>query len=389
MSERRVNGAVLVFLVFTTLYLVLAGLGMAGVSLAEGALLNCLLQGSLAAVCMLVLAARLKNAEKMVVGLGIALWMVPILTAGLPPIRMPGTGGPKASSKTVVAKRLAQQWAQPVELRAEWAKLATQSAYALEKYPEAPEVRAELEQRGQKLFACMREHPGEFRAIRDDLYRRGFAANPRNQSQEQFEKRYLEALSDPLPDRGDRELLGAINAQLESYGAILKAAPLSEADQKKAITFAEAWFYTHPTFLDKMITGGPAYTGDPIDPNARPEPGEDPYDSFKREKALGNPGIWIAFFGAWLAWSGRASLVRPFEAGSLLPWAAQGLRALVRPGGMPRILAGLAVMGASVGLVFLMFVLGSTAGLRKVFAAVLMAGAMLVYSGLTVSDEAG
>lgn len=385
MPQKRINGAVLVYLVFTTLWLVMAALGMSGVRLAEGAVANSLVQGSLALLTMLVLAARLKNAEKIAVGLGLAIWITPMITAGLPPLALPRSGG--GSSKAEVKKRLAEQWAVPSELRPEWARLATLSAINLEKYAEAPEVQAEWERRGQAIINFMHEHPAEVQRIRQNLYRQGRAQDPAKVTLIEWEKSILDGLGNPTSRY--QHQAATVKTELETLGLKVKPTPLSPAERQKAVSYAQNWLYTHGDWVDKIISSGPAYTGDPIDKDARPNLPEDPETAWRRQKAAGNPGLWVVLLGIGLAWSGRESLDRPFNPALLLPQALQGLRALVRPGGVPRILAGLAIMASSFALVFLMLMLGSSAGLRRLFAGVMLTGAALVYSGLTLSDELG
>ncbi|MBT9586672.1 hypothetical protein IV102_25240 [bacterium] len=381
MSQKRINGAVLVYLIFTTLWLVMGALGMSGVRLAEGAVANSLLQGNLAGFCMLVLAARLKNAEKMAVGLGLAIWMTPIITAGLPQLGLPRPGG---SSKAEVKRRLAEQWAMPHELRQKWARSATLSAIHLERYVEAPEVRAELERRGQVVVNFMHDHEAEVLQIRQKLYRQGRAQDPAKVTSADWETTILDGLGNPASRF--QQQAATVLTELEALGMNVEATPLSEADRQNAVSYAQNWLCSHGDWVEKILSSGPTYT---IEGDAPANFPEDPEAAWRRQKAASNPGVWVVLLGIGLAWAGRESLNRPLDPATLLPLALQGLRGLVRPGGMPRILAGLAIMASSFILVFLMLMLGSGAGLRRLFAGVMLTGAALVYSGLTLSQDPG
>lgn len=383
--QRAINAAVIVYLLFATLWLVAAALGMSGVQLAEGALLNSLLQGLLAGLSMLVLAARLQHGEKWVLGLGLGIWLVPLLTAGLPPLPFSSAGAGHRSSKAEVQERLAQQWAVPLDLRPEWARLATQSAVGLEKFTEAPEIQAEFQIRAQAIAEFMHQHPSEILQFRQSLYRQGRASDPMKQPQAEFEKNFLEGLSSPANRYNQQSKL--VLARLQELGLDVKPTPLKDADREKALRFARSWLALHSNWIDKIMSSGPAYTGDPMQPQATPDLPEGPEDAWRRQRAAHNPGLWIALAGIGLAWVGRSALVRPVQPGQLLPQVQQGLRALVRPGGTPRILAGVVVMASAFGLIFLMLALGTTAGIRRLLAGVMMLGAGLIYSGLTVSEE--
>jgi hypothetical protein len=385
MPQKRINGAVLVYLIFTTLWLVMAALGMSGVHLAEGAVANGIVQGILAGLTMLALAARLQHAEKLAVGLGLAIWITPMITAGLPPLGLPGPrSGGHGSSKAEVQKRLAEQWAVPSELRPEWARLATLSAINLENYNEAPEVQAEWKRRAQAIVNFMHEHQTEVHQLRQTLFRQGQAQDPSKVSSAEWENCILDGLGNPVSRW--RQQAARVKTELEALGLDVQPTPLPEADRQKAVTYAQNWLYTHGDWVDKILSSGPAYTGDPIDRDARVQPDQDPETAWRRHKAVGSPALWVVLLGIGLAWAGRSCLDRPLDGALLLPQAFQGLRDLVRPGGMPRILAGLALMASSFGLIFVMLMLGTTAGWRRLFAGMMLTGATLVYSGLTLGQ---
>lgn len=384
MGERATNAAVLVYLVFTTLWLVMAALGLSGVQLAQGAVVNSIIQGVLAGLSSAVLAARLRQAHVVVGVLGLGIWLTPLLVEGLPPLKL--LSGPKSSvsSQEVVEQRLAEQWAMPYALRPPWAQLATLSAINLEKYPEAPEVRAEMEQRSAAILNWMREHSAEVAQIREELARKGLGRNPRNQSVGEFEKALVAGLSDPSSSH--KAFAGLVLEQAEALGLQVKPTPLTAEQKAQAVRFAQGWLHSHPTWIPKIMSSGSAYTGDPVPKEGTAASVPDPESEWRHGKAAANPGKWIVLLGLGFAWVGRATLVHGWEPAHLPGWTLQGLNQLVRPGGTPRILAGLAMMASSFALVFVLLAMGWGYGVRKLFAGVMMLGAVLVYSGLTLSD---
>jgi len=385
--QRAVDNAILICLIFATLWLIFAALGMSGVSLAEGATLNSLVQGTLIFSLALILAARWRDGHRIAAGLGLAIYLTPIISAGLLP-ELPRPRRSYTASLETVQSRLVEQFSRPVALRPQWARLATGHAKEVAKFEENPFVKAEFERYKERMSAYFREHSQEVFRLRAEMSRQHQGPPPERQSQADFERNFFDGLESVQSSY--QKFSFAFLDRLKESGINVGPTPLPEEDRKKAERSAQVWLQEHQDWIRNLMASGPAYTGDPIPTDAPPpDLGPSPEDQFRRAKAFGNPAIWVVVGVVYLAWRGRQALVEPRNPASLLPLALSRMAGFVRPGGLPRILAGLCLMGASFLVLFALLASGSGFGLRRLFAGLTVAGACLIYSGLTPSGETG
>lgn len=382
MSDGRAsNTALFLCLVFSFLWLFATSLALARVGLAPGSAWLCLIQAGWALVAALPLAARLRAAPTVSTLACLMIWLTPVLLGGqaqLPPLG-------KASDGEVLVRELSREWCLPYEQRAEWARVATWSALNLEKYPEAPALVAEREARWKRMQDWLQQHPAELRSSWERLYRQGKAPNPRQHSSTELEQNLKQGLDDPTCRF--RLQYDAFAADLTPSGWPTTPVPLDEDQKLAANQFVESWLKGHPQWLEKVLRSGAATMGQPG--RAAVEPVDEVGQEFRRQSSWFGPAFWLVGALCWWIYRGRRACQRPFDSKQLAGWVASGLRGLLRPdpGAAGRVMTGSLVMFVGLATMFPAVIWAGSSRWARLLAAVVLGGALLAASGLTILDH--
>lgn len=155
------------------------------------------------------------------------------------------------------------------------------------------------------------------------------------------------------------------------------SAHLSEQEQAKAEKYARDWLGEHRDFY-QLPAEIVAYDYDARLRDARGQ----------RQMGIGSATFWILAMIAGALYLGREQFQRDWDAGRFPGWVREGLRRLLRkvrppwPGSR-----ALAIMAIGVVALWIMVRAGMH-GTARVFRFLLLGGAILVYSGLSLSEDA-
>lgn len=374
------NFAVLVFLIFGLLWLALAGVGLSGVKLAEGATQCSLAQGLLALLAVTVLAARLQIGPRLALGIGIGIILAPFFV----PSAVPGGQG---FNERTIRENLARELAKPVVQRERHIRSLTESLKTMG-YNEPPEIQKQHEERTSRIKSWMEADPGRIRELRRAVSEKYHVYGTRPQEEggptdEEFEKMVLESLNEP---QGGRSWLWINDwlAMAKDRGLQEAPVPLSPVEEKRAYNHARKWLESHWKEAKTSVMGQPSGASE----------GSDEFHGFKAERtfAVASSGLWIVLLGLGGVWAGRNAFSRPWDPAQFPVWVKEGLAALLRKDrfALLRIILGLAIMAAGGFLAVFLFASGQRGrGVAKLVATVIMLGATTIFSALTLSEEEG
>ncbi|MSU66775.1 MAG: hypothetical protein EXS38_11900 [Opitutus sp.] len=378
-GSRPAHMAVLVFFVFSFLWLCLGTLGLLDIFNQEGAWIS-LFQGGLAAAAVVALAARLQVAPYFAAGAGALMFVAPVLVGLIAPaLEMNRV---RAQDADLHVATFVESLAEPAEERSfGGSKLA---ALAVAKgYREPAQLVAHAGARAQLHRQWLVENASLLPGLCQAAYKLNRSRFPFDPSTgavpADFEAKLLAELARGATVRESwaREWVHVA----KSAGFVDSAPPLSAAEKQQVRAWVQAWADQNSRWAAAAVG---KFAGDPETELDR--------DSGVGRRSFGAAQVafWVALLGLVPVWLGRAQLVRPWHPPMLLTWARAGLAALIRkdPTARYRIAGGLAIMvvAVGVGLVKFKFHVGGRP-LGRFAAGLLLMGASVVLSGLSVSDE--
>jgi len=369
-NTKAPNLSVLIFLIFSILWLVLGTLSITGLALDSSVAASHVISGVLAAIAVMLLASRVQIAVIGATVIGILIFITPFVFNGL------SLSMAQSRQENEMVDMYAAKIARPLSER-DFEGFQMADKMKAKGYEEPPEVVKLAAEREEYVKNWLRDNVGKVLVLEQGVEKR--RTREKYSSLQEFQKDRLAYLLSPGTYTGANWIwFGLWLSDAKAIG-FKDADKLSPEDTESAVAHARDWLSAHPEIIKSQI--------------GMPE-GADEERQVRSVQTYGSASItiWILLFAVGAAWAGRNSFYRPWEVGNFPGWAMEGMRRLVRRDRFAwlRIVGGLIAMGI-LGVVIGLLV---SAGIRskplgKLIAGLMTLSGLLVCSGLSFGEDEG
>ena len=369
-NTKAPNLAVLIFLIFALLWLILAAIAIGGVALApETGGIN-LIMGTLAVLAMALLASRVQLAPLGATVLGVLILIAPYVVGSL------GMSVDRSSARSKSNEELAAALALPPSQRS---SVTVQAAATMKAhgYEEAPEIAKIIAERPDQIKTWLRENSTAVQALEARVSKK--ASCQKYASRQAFQDDLLAYLLAPKAYAGTNWVWFGL--WLEEARALgFKDEPLTAEQTTSAAEYARNWLDSH----SEVNVSNAVFTMSPEIIAMEEQETTRPVNRFSMVS------FWIVLFGVGAAWAGRNSFTRPWDLFQFPGWALGGLRRLIRKDrfAVLRILCGLAGMALVMAvMVWMIFNHYQNRAVGKFMVGLTCLAGLFACSGLSFGEE--